>query len=97
MIARLPWLSRFRPIFSTYPRTWPRLTWSCVLGMSLAVGPGCTLRQYEISHAELERLAKLSPTERGQRVRVLQQTAYDHDELGVSEEEALDEAPVLIL
>lgn len=65
--------------------------------MSLAVGPGCTLRQYEISHAELERLAKLSPTERGQRVRVLQQTAYDHDELGVSEEEALDEAPVLIL
>lgn len=77
-------------------RGWPR-RWSCVLGICLALAPGCTLHQYEISRAELERLAETSRAERGQRVRALQQTAYDQDELGVDEEEALDEDGALVL
>lgn len=74
-----------------------RRAWSCVLGICLALGPGCTLRQYEVSHAELRRLAETSPAERGRRVRVLQQTAYDQDELGVDEEEAFDEDGALVI
>ena len=53
-----------------------------LVGVLLSVLPGCLTRQYEISKDELDRLAQLDPAERGRRVRVVQQTGWDSDEVG---------------
>ena len=54
-----------------------------LLGLLLSVGVnvGCLSHQYEISSDELSRLAKQKPEERGRRVRVLQQTKSQQDDI----------------
>jgi hypothetical protein len=52
-----------------------------LLLFGLAQLTACTVHQYEIPHDELERLARAPTEQRGERVRVLQQTWYDQDEL----------------
>lgn len=60
----------------------------------------CTVHQYEIPRAELDRLARAPAEERGTHVRVLQQTWYDQDELvsfDAQEADAATNAGLLVL
>ena len=49
---------------------------------SLILLQGCLSGNYQVSHAELVRLAQRPPAVRGEHVRVLQQTAYGADDVG---------------
>lgn len=59
--------------------------WSLVCGGSMLLGSaGCLSQSYEVSGPELERLVELPAEERGERVRVTQQTSFG-DELDGSD------------
>jgi hypothetical protein len=49
--------------------------------VALVLLPACLTNQYEISGSELARLAELPPGERGERIRVTQQTGWGRDDV----------------